>query len=101
MYVWDCLADQRVLIGLLILFNLLVSLGFVVSNIYVWNFLQTEVNVGGNGKPFIEQIGAFQISIGHPYINDAVNLGPLPTVIINYPFIFFGYQFLEICFSLC
>ena len=76
------------LIALVILFNILVSLGFISSNIYMWNYLKTEIN-DITPAAYIEKIDAFQVSISHPYINDTVNLGPLPTVIPNYPFILF------------
>ena len=81
------MSKRRVLIALIILFNAIMVTGFILSNIYMWNFLKTEIN---DKTAYIEEIG-FQVSISHPvYVNGTiVNLGPLPTVIPNYPFILF------------
>jgi len=83
------MSRRRVLITLIIFFNVLFSLSFIFSNIYMWNYLKTEIN-DKTPAAYIEDIDAFQVSISHPYINDtAINLGPVPTVIPNYPFILF------------
>jgi hypothetical protein len=81
------MSKRHVLIALIILFNAIMVTGFILSNIYMWNFLKTEIN---DKTAYIEEIG-FQVSISHPvYVNGTiVNLGPLPTVIPNYPFILF------------
>jgi hypothetical protein len=91
------MSKRRGLVALIILFNAIIVTGFILSNIYMWNFLKTEINekASYNGQGLyaiscIEGIG-FQVSISHPvYANGTiVNLGPLPTVIPNYPFILF------------
>ena len=92
------MSRRRVLTTLIVFFNVLFGLSFIFSNIYMWNFLKTEINdktayiedTGFQVTAYIEDIG-FQVSISHPvYVNGTiVNLGPLPTVIPNYPFILF------------
>ena len=81
------MSRRRVLTTLIVFFNVLFGLSFIFSNIYMWNFLKTEIN---DKTAYIEDIG-FQVSISHPvYVNGTiVNLGPLPTVVPNYPFILF------------
>ena len=79
-------------------FNIAMVILFMISSIYVGNFISTQINdiQGFNGQglvtiPYIETYG-FTISISHIiyYENGTVaNLGPLPTTIPNYPVFLF------------
>jgi hypothetical protein len=80
----------------LALFNVIMLLAIIFSNIYMWGYLNTEINEESGNKgqgsfviPYIFESG-FQVIIGHVYWADngtIVNLGPIPTGIPNYPFI--------------
>jgi hypothetical protein len=88
----------RVFVVLVVIFNVLVGVAFVSSNIYMWDYLNTQINeVGGNkGQgsfviPYIE-VSGLQVTVGHEFWSDngtVVNLGPFPTGVPNYPFILF------------
>ena len=91
------MSKKRILIALIVLFNILIVLGFFFSNLYVSNFLETQIDQGvaynGHGTyviPYVEDFG-WHLSISHPiYVNGTIaNLGPLPMEIPNYPFILF------------
>jgi hypothetical protein len=91
-------SKRRVFVVLIVIFNVLVGVAFVSSNIYMWNYLDTTINeVGGNkGQgnfviPYIE-VSGLQVTVGHEFWSDngtLVNLGPLPKSVPNYPFILF------------
>ena len=89
--------NRRVFIGLIVFINLLLITSFVVSNVYIENFVKTEINQGQNYNgqggyviPYVEDFG-FQISVSHPFYENGTiaNLGTLPTTIPNYPFYVF------------
>ena len=91
------MSKRRILIALIVLFNIFIILGFVFSNLYIWNLLKTQVDQGiaynGEGGytiPYIENFG-LQISISHPFYENGTiaNLGELPGAVPNYPFILF------------
>jgi hypothetical protein len=68
-------------------FNVIIAVLFVISSFYVWDFINLTDTT----------LGATQVSINplvleithHVNQNGMINLGPLPTVIPNYPFILF------------
>jgi hypothetical protein len=80
------------------IFNLLVIVAFLFSNIYMWDYLNAEINeLSGNfGQgsfviPYIS-VNGFQVTIGHEYWFEngtVLNLGFPPAGIPNYPFIIF------------
>src|SRR4030042_4140699 len=86
---------KRIVVYLAI-FNVMMILAIIFSNIYMWDYLRTEINEesGNRGQgnfviPYVFESG-FQVIIGHEYWADngtIVNLGPIPTGIPNYPFI--------------
>jgi hypothetical protein len=92
------MSKWHVFVALVVIFNVLIGVAFVFSNIYMWDYLNTEINEMGGNKgqgnfviPYIQDFG-LQVSIGHEFWADngtAINLGPIPTVIPNYPFILF------------
>ena len=68
---------------------------FTFSNIYIWNFLNTQVNVGGyaNGN-FIApriQINGLQVTVGTDgWTSTGIAIPtPLPISVPNYPFYVF------------
>jgi hypothetical protein len=96
-YRWYTVSIKRILIALIVLFNILIILGFVFSNIHVWNLLKTQIDQGiayngerGHTTPHIKDFG-LQISISHPFYENGTiaNLGALPGVVPNFPFILF------------
>ena len=87
-----------VFVALVLVFNVLVGVGFVLANNMLWDYLNTQINeVGGNkGEgnfviPFILDSG-LQVTVGHEFWSDNgtfVNLGPRPLGIPNYPYMLF------------
>ena len=87
-----------VFVALVLVFNVLVGVGFVLANNMLWDYLNTQINeVGGNkGEgnfviPFILDSG-LQVTVGHEFWSDngtLVNLGPRPLGIPNYPYMLF------------
>ena len=79
------------------IFNVLMIIAFLFSNIYMWGYLNTEINEKSGNKgqgnfviPYILYMNGFEVTIGHDYWSDnLVNLGPIPTGIPNFPFIIF------------
>ena len=80
-------------------FNLIMAALFILSSIYVENFISTQIDeIQGFSEqgtvtiPYVEAYG-FTVSVSHIIYSDngtVINLGPLPTTIPNYPiFIFF------------
>jgi len=89
--------QRRILTEIIVLFNVLIVLGFVFSNFYIWNFFNTQIDQGityngqgGYSIPYIEDFG-LQVSVSHPFYENGtiVNLGSTPTAVPNYPFILF------------
>lgn len=90
--------SKRRMIVYVAIFNVLMIVAFIFSNIYMWNSLRTIVDNGAGYQgqdsyviPFVEDSG-LQVSISHVFFAEnatVVNLGPLPTVVPNYPFYVF------------
>jgi hypothetical protein len=88
----------RVFVVLVVIFNVLIGVAFVSSNISMWDYLNTQINeVGGNKgqgsfvTSYIE-ISGFQVTVGHEFWSDngtRVNLGPVSKGVTNYPYILF------------
>lgn len=86
------------LVTYIVIFNIVMSLLFVLSSVYVGNFISTQINEfqGFNGQglvtiPYVETY-VFTVSISHIiyYENGTVaNLGTMPTTIPNHPFYIF------------
>ncbi len=92
------MTNRRSIVVYVAIFNLLMMIAFIFSNIYIWDFLETQIDqqggYQGNGVyviPFIEDIG-LDLSVSHIVYAEngtVVNLGTLPTTVPNYPFILF------------
>ena len=84
------------------LFNVLIGLLFIFSNIYLWGIFNSEVSYFTPTQVGINQvsINPLQVTISHLYLsNGNINLGPLPTQVPNYPFILFWVALVgNICF---
>jgi uncharacterized membrane protein len=85
-----------VLFGLALTFNLLMGVSFVLANNSMWDFIITEIDYDPSQVPDSNHvmpyiiISGFEVSVGHSVYSDGVfNLGPLPTVIPNYPYMLF------------
>ena len=78
---------------LAVFLNLVLTISFVLSSIYVDNFISTTSvtydGQGGYGIPNVA-VNVFTISIGYNfYLNGIPQGGPLPTTIPNFPFFIF------------
>ena len=90
------LSKWYVLFGLVLIFNVLLGVGYVVASGNLYDYLETEMSDVGYTEqglyviPYI-RITGFQVEISHSYCENGqvVNLGPLPTVVPNYPYILF------------
>jgi hypothetical protein len=92
------MSKWHVIVAFVAIVNVLMIIAFIFSNIYLWDYLETEINerAGNQGQgnfivPYIQEID-FQISIGHEFWAEngtIVNLGPIPKAVLNYPFILF------------
>jgi hypothetical protein len=79
------------------IFNALMIVAFIFSNLYLWDFFNTQINLQGgrqaNGIYMIPSIQAngFQVTIGHDaWASDGVTVPTaLPISVPNYPFIVF------------
>ncbi len=79
------------------IFNAIVIAAFIFSNIYVWDYLNTEINLKTthqpNGGAIVPSIGinGFQITVSHAGWTEDGQLHsmPLPISVPNYPFIVF------------
>ena len=79
-----------------LIFNVVMGAGFVLANDSMWDFIISEIDYDPSQMaedshvvPYII-ISGFEVSVGDEiYSNGAFNLGPLPTVIPNYPYILF------------
>ncbi len=79
-------------------FNVVMVVAFVFSNIYIWDYLNTEINLnssyspngGGAIVPGII-INGFIIQVGHAgWTSDGTMIPmPAPASILNYPFTIF------------
>ena len=85
-----------VLFGLALIFNVLMGVGYVVASGSLYDYLETGMNNVGYTEqglyviPHI-RITGFQVEISHTYYDNGqvVNLGPLPSVVPNYPYLLF------------
>jgi hypothetical protein len=90
------MSKWHVLLAIAVIFNVVLSVGFVLASNYLFDYLNTEIgDVGYTDQglytiPYIHFSG-FQVSISHDIYKNGqvVNLGTLPTVIPNYPYILF------------
>ena len=79
-----------------LIFNVTVSVSFVLVNDSMWDFITSEIGYDpsrvaedSHVEPYII-ISGFEVSVGHSIYSDGViNLGPLPTVVPNYPYMLF------------
>ena len=87
-----------VFFALAFIFNVLMGVSFVFANNSTWDFIITEIDydpskIGDNSLQVVPYIiiSDFEVSVGHSiYFNGTIgNLGPLPKVIPNYPYILF------------
>ena len=85
------------IIAYVAIFNVLMIAAFIFSNIYMWDFLNTNINKQGGRQengiyviPFIQETG-LQVTIGHDaWTNDGIPVPTaLPISVLNYPFIVF------------
>ena len=90
------MSKWQVFIAVAVIFNVLVGLGFVLASNYLLDYLNTEINdVGYTDQGFYviphTRFSGFQVEISSSIYENGqvVNLGPLPTVIPNYPHILF------------
>ncbi len=93
------MSKRKMILGLAV-FNVLVMIVYVFSTVYMWDSLRTIVDTGAGGSyengfivPFVEDSG-LQVTISHVFYGisgnqTVVNLGPLPTLVPNYPFYVF------------
>jgi hypothetical protein len=85
-----------VLFALALIFNVLMGVGYVLASSNLYDYLEAEMNELGyteQGLYVIPHIliNGFQVEISHTYYENGqvVNLGPLPTVVPNYPYLLF------------
>jgi len=82
-------------LAFMILFNVLIGIAFVFSNIYIWGFVNNISSQGshdGNGTTIpIININALQVTGGTVgWTSEGIQIPrPLPTIIPNYPFFIF------------
>ena len=86
-----------VFFALALIFNVTVGVSFVLANNSMWDFITSEIDYDPSRitddsyhlVPYII-ISDFEVSAGHLIYSDGViNLGPLPTVVPNYPYMLF------------
>lgn len=89
--------SRKRMVAIASVFNILMIFAFVSSNIYIWNFLNTQINLQGGRQengiyviPFIQTNG-LQITVGHDaWANDGVAVPTaIPLSVPNYPFMIF------------
>jgi uncharacterized membrane protein len=90
------MSKWHLFIAVAVIFNVLVGLGFVLASNYLFDYLNTEINYVGYTEQGLYVIphtrfSGFQVEISSSIYEDGqvVNLGPLPRVIPNYPYILF------------
>ncbi len=90
--------SKKKLIGVATIFNVIMIVVFMFSNFIVWDYLNTEINLNSSHSPngggaIVPSIGinGFMIQVGHSgWLKDGTMIPmPLPTAILNYPFIVF------------
>ncbi len=90
------MSKRRIMVCVTVL-NVVMVVAFVLSNIYVWDYLNTEINLNSSHQsntntivPQI-QIDGFQITVSHAgWANDGTMI-PMaaPISILNFPFSIF------------
>jgi len=70
---------------IVILFNVLMSYGFVSSKISLEDFLRSEVNMHETAWIYFGE--PFKIGVGHPIYDSVWNPGALPTYIADYTYV--------------
>lgn len=83
--------------ALMILFNVVMIVAFIFANIYIWDFLNTQINLNSTHQPDgntdvpLIQINGLQVTVDHAgWTSDGTMIPmPLPAVVPNYPFILF------------
>jgi uncharacterized membrane protein len=90
------MSKWHVFIAVAVIFNVLVGLGFVLASNYLFDYLNTEINDVGYTDQGLYVIphtrfSGFQVEISSGIYENGqvVSIGPLPTVITNYPYILF------------
>ena len=89
--------SRRQMIVYAAIFNALIIVAFIFSNLYIWDFLNTQINKQGGRQengiyviPFIQETGLL-VTVGHDaWSSDGVAVPTaLPISVPNYPFIVF------------
>ncbi len=83
--------------SLMIPFNVVMLVAFIFANIYIWDFLNTQINLNSSHEPNgntvvpIIQINGLQVTVDHVgWTSDGIMIPmPLPAAVPNYPFILF------------
>jgi hypothetical protein len=103
LFIYGCVSMSKfrvfitLFVALIVVFNVVLSVGFVLASHYLFGYLNSEINsVSYNDQtglyviPYIHFSG-FEVQVGGVIYEDGqvVNLGPLPDVILNYPYILF------------
>ena len=71
----------------ILIFNVLIAVLFVISNLYIWGFINLTNDISYSIQISINPL---IVEITHiVQFNGMINLGPLPTDIPNFPFILF------------
>jgi hypothetical protein len=71
----------------MLIFNVIIGLFFIFSNLYVWGFINSTNDLY---HPTQVSIDPLQVSISHMLIqNGLINLGTFPLTFPNFPFILF------------
>ncbi len=81
----------------MIVFNVVMIVAFIFANIYIWDFLNKQINLNSSHQPDgntvvpIIQIDGLQVTVDHVgWTSDGILIPmPLPPVVPNYPFILF------------
>jgi hypothetical protein len=85
------------ILALMIIFNVLMIVAFIFSNIYIWGFLNTQINLNSshqpNGNTIVPsiQINGLQVIVSHAgWTSDGIMIPMKPPALVpNYPFILF------------
>ena len=90
------LPRRKEIVACVAVFNVVMIVAFLFSNIYMWDYLKAEINEKGGNKghgdfviSYIQEMG-LQVSIGHEFWFEngtLIHLGTVPAAIPNYPFI--------------
>ncbi len=83
--------------ALMIVFNVVMLVAFIFANIYIWDFLNTQINLNSSHEPNgntvvpIIQIDGLRVTADHVgWTSEGILIPmPLPAVVPNYPFILF------------